>query len=275
MCRVVDTQMNDLTALESHFRFGENWRKYLLHVDDAAIRQAEAGMLRLVPARRLAGARFIDIGCGSGIHSLAAVRLGAAQVVAIDIDPDSVAATKELLAREGVVADVREESVFHATGQFDVVYSWGVLHHTGDMWRAVRSAAELVRPGGLFAIGLYQQTPSCKFWRKIKRFYSSAARPVQALLRWPYTTLYIARIALSGTNPIRHIRDYKSLRGMNFFTDVHDWLGGYPYESASPEEIISFFGGLGFDLQFDGRLPESVGIFGTGVAQFSFAKRPA
>jgi 2-polyprenyl-6-hydroxyphenyl methylase/3-demethylubiquinone-9 3-methyltransferase len=266
--------MNDLTNMESHFRFGENWQRYLVHVDDAAIRQAEAGLLRLVPASRIAGASFIDIGCGSGIHSLAAIRLGAAHVVAIDIDPDCVAATKELLDREGAVADVCEESVFDATGQFDVVYSWGVLHHTGDMWRAVEVAAGLVRPEGLFAIGLYQQTPSCGVWRKIKRFYSSAARTVQALVRWPYTGLYIARIALSGTNPIRHIRDYKSLRGMNFFTDVHDWLGGYPYESASPEEIISFFGGLGFDLQFDGRLPESVGFFGTGVAQFSFVKRP-
>jgi SAM-dependent methyltransferase len=263
----------DLTSVEAHFSFGKNWRNYLLFVDDAAIREAEAGLLTLIPRASLEGASFIDIGCGSGLHSLAAIRMGAGRVVAIDIDPDSVAATRELLARSGAAADVREESVFQSRGQFDIVYSWGVLHHTGDMWRAIRCASELVKPGGLFAIGLYQRTPSCDAWRTIKRFYAKASKPVQALVRWPYTALYIGRIAASGSNPIRRIREYKAMRGMNFLTDIHDWLGGYPYESAAAPEIISFFDELGFDMLVDGRLPASRGLLGTGVAQFTFVRR--
>lgn len=267
-----------LEALEAHFEFGENWRDYLVNVDDNAIREAERGLLRLLPAEAIAGSRFLDIGCGSGLHSLAALRLGASDLLAIDIDPNSVAATRELLSRYAPEAPVklRELSVFDADprelGQFDVVYSWGVLHHTGAMWKAVERASLLVRPGGLFAIALYQKRPTCGGWTVEKRFYAKASGPVRATFRGVYkAALYVALVA-TGRNPWKYVRNYKSARGMNFHNDVHDWLGGYPYESATPEEVNERVAAMGFTLVSEHPLPPGVGLFGTGCAEYTFRK---
>ena len=149
--------MHNPLAAEGHFAFGENWKSFVNVVDASRIARAEAGMRRLFPDGELRGARFLDIGCGSGLSSLAAARLGAAQVHGVDIDPASVEAARTLLGRylQPEVWSARVASVLELDpardGPFDVVYSWGVLHHTGAMWRAVEAPAGLVRPGGLLA----------------------------------------------------------------------------------------------------------------------------
>lgn len=145
----------DLTSVDTHFAFGKNWAAYAEKVTAAEIAEAERGLIRLLGSERLDGERFLDIGCGSGLHSLAALRLGAREVVAVDLDPDSVATTQALLDRHaprGAVFRVEAVSVFdlrpEAMGTFDTVYSWGVLHHTGDMERAIRCAAAMVGTEG-------------------------------------------------------------------------------------------------------------------------------
>jgi SAM-dependent methyltransferase len=121
----------DLTLAESHFAFGRNWAEYAAKITEAEIRAAEAGLVRLLGGDRLDGKRFLDIGSGSGLHSLAALRLGAREVVAIDIDADSVATTHAVLSRFFPQGPWRcqEKSVFELKpeewGDFDVVYSWG------------------------------------------------------------------------------------------------------------------------------------------------------
>lgn len=268
-------KQRDERQLDAHFEFGENWLQYLEHVDEAAVERAEAGLLKLLPRERLAGARFLDIGCGSGLHSLAAVRAGALEVVAVDIDPSSVRAAQTLLAQHDN-ASAQQLSVFDAAaaelGTFDVVYSWGVLHHTGDMWNAVECAARFVRPGGAFAIALYLKTPFCGAWRVEKRLYSAAPVRVRKAVRRLYTAAYYLRIAASGKNPWRFVREYKTLRGMNFHIDVHDWLGGYPYESASPAEIKAHILPLGFTVEKEFPTPRGIGLFGTGCVEFVFRK---
>lgn len=259
-------------ALEEHFHFRENWQRYLKHVDDNAIKEAEAGLLKLVPADALKGATFLDIGCGSGLHSLAAWRLGA-MVTSIDLDPDSVAATEQLRNREGADFTVRQQDVFDAKGEYDIVYSWGVLHHTGAMWPAIEHAAGLVKPGGLFAIALYQKTPKCGMWANIKRRYSKSGKLAQRAAQALYVAAFSLRQVTLGQNPIKYITGYKSSRGMNYFVDVHDWLGGYPYESASPEEVVAFFGKLGFAPLLKYPLEPGSGWFGSGCAEFTFRKR--
>jgi 2-polyprenyl-6-hydroxyphenyl methylase/3-demethylubiquinone-9 3-methyltransferase len=268
----------DLKDVSNHFQFGANWKDYLQHVDEAAIFEAEKGLSRLVPTESLAGARFMDIGCGSGLHTLAALRLGAAEVVAIDIDPDSVSATQELLSRfpDKGCAKVLKLSIFDAEvnelGQFDVIYSWGVLHHTGDMWTAIERAGRFVKPGGIFALALYQKRPTCAAWAIEKKFYSRSGSFIQRVIRCIYKPAFLTALLLNSTNPFSYVKNYKGSRGMNFHNDVHDWLGGYPYESATPEEVGVHLGGMGFKLVHEKTLSPGRGTFGTGCAEYVFSK---
>ncbi len=242
---------DDLRRLESHFAFGENWQSFLRTVDEGRIAEAVRGLERLVPAQDMEGRRMLDIGCGSGLSMLAACRLGARSVDGVDIDPNSAAAARALLSHHRPQGgwSVRTASVFDLQpqdGTYDIVHSWGVLHHTGDMWNAVSRAAELVAPGGLLVIALYRKTPLCGFWAREKRLYAGAGRPVQALARALYTGAHFAGLLATGRNPLRYLRDYRNTRGMDFMHDVHDWLGGHPYESVTPEEVADFLRRAGF-----------------------------
>lgn len=239
----------DVTAQETHFAFGRNWASYARLVTEEQIEEAVKGLLRLVGGR-LDGKRFIDIGCGSGLHALAALRLGAAEVVAVDVDPDSVSTTKEMLNLHaaGQRWKVMNASVFDlnrdVTGVFDVVYSWGVLHHSGDMIRAIRMAAALVGPNGLFVVALYRRTKLCWFWKHEKKWYSKAGPRGQAVVKTIYILIFRVTLALHGRSFGRRVAEYGGNRGMDFYHDVHDWLGGWPYESISPPEVRSLMKAL-------------------------------
>src|SRR6476620_5141731 len=125
------------------FEFGEHWSSFLRLVDEERVHAAEVSLAEMLGRDDLSGQRFLDIGCGSGLFSLAARRLGA-RVHSFDYDRQSVACTVHL--RERFFAHdagwtVQQGSALDADylaslGQFEVVYSWGVLHHTGNMQRA-------------------------------------------------------------------------------------------------------------------------------------------
>lgn len=266
-----------LTERETHFEFGENWEKYSETIDQKRIDSAVVGMKKLFPDG-LADQSLLDIGCGSGLHSLAALSLGAASVTAIDIDENSVSTTRRVLAQHAPDSrwTVQVVSIFDATaavlGQFDVVYSWGVLHHTGDMWRAIERAAALVRPGGRLAIAIYAATTCDPLWKAEKKFYVRAPRPMQWLVRQFFMAALLARKACFGENPIAYVRNYFELRGMHFSHDVHDWLGGYPYETAGASELIERISALGFKQLRSFALPKTIGLFGSGCAEFVFER---
>jgi 2-polyprenyl-6-hydroxyphenyl methylase/3-demethylubiquinone-9 3-methyltransferase len=265
-----------LTDRNTHFEFGQNWRDYSKTVDQAKINAAVDGLRKLFPDG-LSGKTFLDIGCGSGLHSLAAMLLGAASVVAADIDENSVSTTRELLSKYGPAANWRADivSLFDATpetlGTFDVVYSWGVLHHTGDMWRAIERAATFAKPGGQFAIAIYAKTPMDAFWKAEKKFYKSAPKPVQWVLRQSFVgSLILAKLA-RGQNPAEIFRTAPK-RGMNRSHDLHDWMGGYPYETASTKELRERICALGFSEERSFPLPPCLGVFGSGNHELVFRR---
>lgn len=208
----------------------------------------------------LAGRTFLDAGSGSGLFSLAARRLGA-RVHSFDYDPHSVACTAELRRRffgdddrDWTVeeASVLDTAKMQSFGRFDVVYSWGVLHHTGRMWEALANVAPLVAPGGLLFIAIYNdQGKVSRRWVRVKRAYCRLPAGLKFLVLWPaFAHLWWRRLlkdVLLG-RPGRSWREYRQLRGMSAWADVVDWVGGYPFEVAKPEQIFDFYRDRGFVL---------------------------
>ena len=265
---------SNLRSAVSHFKFGENWRSFVDTVSERSIVEAERGLIRLFPHGELHGRRFLDVGCGSGLHMLAAQRLGAAEVVGIDLDDVSVQTARALLAAhaKSKACSVEIKSVFDLDPQqavYDLVYSWGVLHHTGDMWIAIRKAAAMVAPGGHLALALYRRTPLCGFWKAEKKFYATSPRFVQAAIRALYKGVYLCGVMATGRNPAGYIRKYVSARGMDWSHDVHDWLGGYPYELVRPRQLIAFLQKLDFSVERVFEHPAALmGVFGSHCDEF-------
>lgn len=264
--------MTDLTNRASHFEFGQNWADYSRLIDEERISAAIESVRSL--AGDLAGRSFLDIGSGSGLFSLAALRLGAADVLAVDIDENSVETTRSVLGTHAAGKQWRAEqvSVFNLSpdthGSFDVVYSWGVLHHTGSMWDAIKAAAAMVKSGGTFAFALYEKTPLCGFWKVEKRLYASAPSFAQKLVQLLYAGAYYAGLIATGRNPLK-----KEMRGMQKKNDIHDWLGGYPYESTDKEEVRGFMAGLGFEPVAERPVPiHALGILGSGCSEYVYRR---
>jgi 2-polyprenyl-6-hydroxyphenyl methylase/3-demethylubiquinone-9 3-methyltransferase len=164
------------------------------------------------------------------------------------------------------------ELAAETSGAFDVVYSWGVLHHTGAMHEALRRATQAVAPGGHFAFALYHRTRMCGFWRREKRWYAAASPRAQRVARAIYTALLRLRVGLTGGDFRAYVANYHSQRGMEFGHDVHDWMGGYPYESISAPEVAAFMQRLGFAHVRSFTSPLTIGLFGSGCDEYVYRR---
>ena len=231
------------------FSFGKNWEEFVQkHLSQERIHVTKTHILEFLEMPSLEGKYFLDIGCGSGLSSLAALEAGAAKVVSFDVDPSSVSAAqrireiKENPANWTVLhGSILDEAFVSSLEQADIVHAWGVLHHTGDMWKAIERTAKLMKEDGLMYIALYTTTPKSDYWHQVKIRYNQMSPTGKKVMEYWYVfrhTLIPHFIRLK--NPFRHIRQYRQSRGMAYFTDVKDWLGGYPYEHAKVEEVLRF-----------------------------------
>jgi SAM-dependent methyltransferase len=248
------------TGNGKRFPFGKNWRQFLNVLDDERIGVAEASLRAMLEVESLAGKSFLDVGSGSGLFSLAAARLGATRIHSFDYDRESVACTEELKWRYRPEMEAwtigrgsaLDEAYLASLGQFDFVYAWGVLHHTGAMWRALGAVAALVAPGGSLFISIYNdQGWASKAWARMKRIYVSGwlGRILVTALFIPYFAgRQLASDLRHFRDPLAHYRNYKQRRGMSVVHDWRDWLGGYPFEVASPSEIVRFYEAHNFSV---------------------------
>ncbi len=232
------------------FKFGENWASFSRQLDEDRINTARQSLISLFGENELKGKSFLDIGCGSGLFSIAAAQLGAV-VTGIDVDPVSVQTSQENSRKwlpdspsenfqKGSVLD---DEKIKTLGRFDIVYSWGVLHHTGSMKRALQNAAHCVKSGGLLMVAIYNQHWSSPLWKWVKWLYNHLGSWGQKVLVWMFTpVIFMAKWLVTFKNP------FKMGRGMDFLHNVIDWVGGYPYEYSSVMEMTDTLQKLGFEV---------------------------
>lgn len=239
------------------FDFGQNWKEFSENaLDPARYAQAQSHFSELMHGVPTAGKSFLDIGFGQGLSLLCAAKAGA-RIHGLDINPKCrevflgnakklEACAPEARIAVGSVLDAEALATVSAWAPdgFEIVHSWGVLHHTGSMWQAIKNAVSLVRPQGYFVLAIYNRHWTSRAWQAIKRVYVTSPAPFRVLLNWVFVpVIYVAKFAVTRRNPL------KTKRGMNFYYDVVDWVGGYPYEYASREEVERFVAKLGCSLE--------------------------
>ena len=270
------------------FEFGRNWARYLSTLDEARIAAARRSLQLLLRIENLDQRRFLDAGSGSGLFSLAACRLGA-DVTSFDVDAESVACAHEVKTRFADAANwtIRRGSLLdrdflNALGEFDVVYCWGVAHHTGNMWQAIENLPPLVKPGGSIVLAIYNdQSYVSRAWRGVKQAYQRLPRFIRPLFVAAVGSLmFLKRLSVTVAacllrvvtfrNPFVPFVNWTSetqSRGMHAWYDLVDWVGGWPFEVAKPEDVFRFLRDRGFCLQ------ELTTSSGHGCNEFTFTRK--
>jgi len=261
--KLVNADATQEIGAGKRFAFGANWLRFLATVDEERIGAATASLQAMLQTSDLRSKSLLDIGCGSGLFSLAARRLGA-RVHSVDFDPQSVACTQELRRRyfagdrdwhveQGSVLD---RHYMTALGTFDIVYSWGVLHHTGAMWLALENAIGRVEPTqGKLVIAIYNdQGWKSHAWWFVKLIYNGMPRVLKpmfiALVSFVVNLIVILKytVRLRPMSALRPLFADRRERGMSAKCDQIDWIGGFPYEFVSFDVLARYLEARGFSV---------------------------
>ncbi len=247
---------------ETAFSFGENWQNFLQKLDQRKVDEAENYLSNFFTSwgQSIAGKTVVDIGCWSGLMSLWFINAWASKVVSIDIDKKSIECALHLKQKYNIsdekrtiiTGSVLDQAFIKQLWTFDIIYSWGVIHHSGNMWQGLKNILTLEHLWSVFYIAIYNTNTIVKegtssFREKVKKIYSKH-HIIRPFIKLAYTAYLLLGLVVTKKNPVSYIRNYDSLRGMNFFTDIEDRLGGYPYEHASYEQIITFYSKAGYSL---------------------------
>lgn len=256
------------------FSFGKNWKKYLKKISKDSINNAILSLKQFLGDLKYNN--VLDVGCGSGIFSYGMYILGAKKITSFDIDPHSIQCAK--FFREKVrnpekwhiyQGSILDKNFISKLEKSDIVYSWGVLHHTGKMWEAIKNATSLLKDEGLLYISIYNKVKLSYIWLRVKEFYN--INPILGKILMNiifFLLLYIISPIMRFKNPFKLLKNYIKLRGMNPYIDIKDWLGGYPYDFATFEEILNFF-----DKNYPNlKLIKYIKTTGNGINQFLFKK---
>jgi 2-polyprenyl-3-methyl-5-hydroxy-6-metoxy-1,4-benzoquinol methylase len=264
----------------TRFEFGRNWKHFLATLNEDKINTSVVGLQSMLGCKDLVGQSFLDVGSGSGLSSLAARRLGA-KVHSFDYDPDSVACTRFLRDKyfpNDVNWTIDEASAIDVNyvsrlDKFDIVYSWGVLHHTGAMWTGLENVLVPLKDSGQLFVAIYNhQSNLTNCYSIMKRAYVLAPIIGKWMIVAGYvtaqTSLRICKDLVLFRNPFRRYQSTCRDRGMNYWHDTIDWIGGYPFEAARPDEIFEFYSKRNLVLE------KMITKGGHGCNEFVFCKHP-
>lgn len=171
----------------------------------------------------------LDAGCGTGIAAISFKKLGANKVIGIDISKKSLLTAKKLAEEAGVKLKFITGDLLNLPlkGNFDIIHSFGALHHTGDTKGAFANLINLLGENGQFYLALYWRTRLTflhQFIRKILRLLPESA--------WEPISKFITKFMVGKK---------KTQRGFDGYGEALDWLCVPHRDHYRPEEIKKWF----------------------------------
>ena len=137
----------------------------------------------------------LEIGVGMGADHEQWARSRPSRLCGIDLTPRAVDLTRERLALAGLQSELRVADAEHLPfpdATFQIVYSWGVLHHSADTPQTFREVARVLKPGGIARLMIYHKWSlvGLVLWLRYGRFSSSLASIYAKHLESPGTKAY-------------------------------------------------------------------------------------